>query len=163
MLIPLLPILIAALIVILMLFVGAVTTKIGAWYWQLKKPSYNPPSWVFAPAWTLILACAGWAGVLGWQHAADEATRALILALFVLNILTHMAWSPLFFNLQRPDWALLDIPLLWASIVGLIVVLWPVSLLAACLLLPYFFWVSFATLLNWQIVKLNRPFGQKRP
>jgi translocator protein len=71
----------------------------------------------------------------------------------VLNV----AWSVLFFRRQRPDWALLEVPLLWLSVLALIVLLWPRSRTASLLLIPYLAWVSFAAFLNYTIVQLNRP------
>ncbi len=74
-----------------------------------------------------------------------------------------MGWSPLFFTLRRPDWALAEIPLLWLSILALIVGLAPISTLAALLLAPYLVWVSVAAALNLEIVRLNGPFGRSLP
>jgi tryptophan-rich sensory protein len=85
-----------------------------------------------------------------------------VAALFGLNIVFHMLWSPLFFNLRRPDWALIEVPFLWLSILGLIVFLAPISRLASLLLTPYILWVSFAAFLNLVIVRLNAPFGTPR-
>ena len=73
-----------------------------------------------------------------------------------------MAWSPLFFTLERPDWSLAEVPLLWLSILALIVGLAPLSALAAWLLVPYLAWVSVAAALNLAIVRLNAPFGRPR-
>jgi tryptophan-rich sensory protein len=73
----------------------------------------------------------------------------------VLNIL----WSPLFFKLRRPDWALIEVPFLWLSILAPIVLLAPISRTASLLMTPYLVWVSFAAVLNLTIVQLNRPFG----
>jgi tryptophan-rich sensory protein len=73
----------------------------------------------------------------------------------VLNIL----WSPLFFKLRRPDWALIEVPFLWLSILAPIVLLAPISRTASLLMAPYLVWVSFAAVLNLTIVQLNRPFG----
>lgn len=66
-----------------------------------------------------------------------------------------MAWSALFFRLQRPDWALLEVGLLWLSILGLILLSARRSPLAAWLLTPYLLWVSFAGMLNFSVVRLN--------
>jgi translocator protein len=65
----------------------------------------------------------------------------------------------LFFNLRRPDWALIEIPFLWLSIVALIFGLAPLSPAAGWLLAPYLFWVTFAAFLNLTIVRMNRPFA----
>ncbi len=153
-------IIVAVLITVAVLGIGGAATNIGPWYRDLKKPSWNPPNWAFGPAWTVILGLAAWAGVLGWIHAGDGAQRVLVLALFGVNIVLHMLWSPLFFNLKRPDWALIEVPFLWASILALIIALWPLSHLAALLLTPYLAWVAFAAFLNLVIVRLNAPFGR---
>lgn len=138
---------------------GGLLTEIGAWYRGLKKPSWQPPDWLFGPAWTLILGLAAWAAVLAWDGAQDAAGRWTIVILYAANFLFHFAWSPLFFKLKRPDWALIEVPLLWASVLALCVALREYSVLASWLIAPYLAWVSFAAVLNWQIVRLNRPFG----
>jgi len=140
--------------------VGGAMTPIGPWYRDLKKPGLQPPNWVFGPAWTVILALAAWSAVLAWQAAVDDAARGRVLVLFGVNALCHLLWSPLFFRLRRPDWALIEVVFLWASLVALIVGLWPIAPRASLLIVPYFLWVSFASWLNWMIVRLNRPFGQ---
>jgi tryptophan-rich sensory protein len=78
--------------------------------------------------------------------------------LFGVNIFFHMLWSPLFFNLRRPDWALIEIPFLWLSIVVLMLGLAPLSPASAWLLTPYVLWVTFAAFLNLTIVRMNGPF-----
>jgi benzodiazapine receptor len=153
------PIIVAAIITILVLGVGAVMTTVGPWYRNLRKPAWNPPDWIFGPAWTVILGLAAWAGVLAWIDAPDADGRFRVAVLFGVNIALHMLWSPLFFNLRRPDWALIEVPFLWLSIVALMVGLAPVSSLAPWLLLPYLLWVTFAAVLNLVIVRMNRPFG----
>jgi tryptophan-rich sensory protein len=154
-----LPIIVAASLTILLLAVGGLTTNVGDWYRALRKPPWNPPNWAFGPAWTLILGLAACAGVLAWTHAHDTGAQVRIAALFAANIVFHALWSPLFFNLRRPDWALIEVPFLWLSILALIVGLTPLSPLAGLLLAPYLLWVSFAAVLNLTIVRLNRPFG----
>ena len=149
----------AAIITLLVLGIGGALTTVGPWYWNLRKPSWNPPDWIFGPAWTLILVLAAWAGVLAWT-GADPAGRARIAVLYVVNIVFHMAWTPLFFNMRRPDWALVEVPFLWLSVLALMVGLAPFSAAAPWLLLPYLLWVSFAAYLNLTIVRMNRPFGR---
>jgi tryptophan-rich sensory protein len=153
-----LPVVGAIIIVTLMLAVGGATTTVGPWYEDLRKPSWNPPNWIFGPAWTVILGLAAWSGVSAWTNAPDDAARILIVSLFAINIILHMLWSPLFFTLKRPDWALAEVPLLWLSIAALILGVGRYSTSAIWLLLPYLLWVTFAAALNFKIVRLNRPF-----
>ncbi len=155
-------ILVAVLITSVVLGVGGALTNVGMWYRRLRKPKWNPPNWAFGPAWTIILGLAAWAGVLAWTRAPDTASHWRIGLLFGANIVLHMAWSPLFFNLKRPDWALIEVPFLWLSILALIIALAPISTLAAALLAPYLAWVSFAAFLNLTIVRLNAPFGARK-
>jgi tryptophan-rich sensory protein len=158
-----LTIIVAAVVTILVLGVGGATTNVGPWYRNLHKPRWNPPDWLFGPAWTVILGLAAWAGVLAWrQTGGDSGLELRILVLFGINILLHGLWSPIFFNLRRPDWALLEVPFLWLSVLALIIGLMPLSRLAGWLLAPYLLWVAFAAFLNWTIVKMNRPFGAAR-
>ena len=138
---------------------GAFLTELSPWYYALRKPSWQPPDWLFGPAWTLILGLASISALLAWRAAPDRASRALVAALFVLNGVANLAWSPLFFRLRRPDWALWEVPLLWLSILVPIVLFAPLSRTASLLLLPYLAWVSFAAMLNLTIVRLNGPFG----
>ena len=156
-------IIVAIGITVLVLGAGALMTDVGPWYRDLKKPSWNPPNWIFGPAWTIILGLAATAGVLAWTNAPEAAAHVRIGILFGVNILLHLAWSPLFFNLKRPDWALLEVPFLWLSILALMIGLAPYTPLAIWLLLPYLLWVSFATFLNWTIVRINPPFGAGTP
>ncbi len=154
-----LPAIVAACLTAMLLAVGGLTTNVGPWYRDLRKPSWNPPNWVFGPAWTLSLAA--WAGVLGWTHTTDRFAHFRIAALYAANIVFHALWSPLFFNLQRPDWALIEVVFLWCSVLGLIIGLTPLSALSGFLLAPYLLWVSFAAVLNLTIVRMNRPFGTR--
>jgi benzodiazapine receptor len=142
-----------------LLIVGGIATPIGAWYNALRKPSWQPPGWAFGPAWTIILGLAAWSAAIAWQAAPDAASRQSVIVLFAVNALCHFAWSPLFFALRRPDWALVEVVFLWSSLVALLVGLWPISPFAALLIVPYFLWVSFAAVLNRAIVRLNGPFA----
>jgi benzodiazapine receptor len=149
----------AVLITLFVLGAGGLMTDIGVWYRDLRKPSWNPPNWLFGPAWATILGLAGWSGTLAWIHARGAGAHGRIVVLFSAMIVLHLLWSPLFFKLKRPDWALIEVPFLWLSILILIIAVAPISPLAAWLLSPYLVWVTFATALNRSIVRLNAPFG----
>jgi benzodiazapine receptor len=86
-------------------------------YRNLCKPAWNPPNWVVGPAWTVILGLAAWSGVLAWKSASLPTEHVRILV--GVHVVLHMLWSPLFFNFRRPDWALIEVPFLWLSIVAL--------------------------------------------
>ncbi len=151
------PIVAAALSAAAVAGLGALTTQLGPWYYSLNKPSWQPPDWLFGPAWTTIFALAALAGVIYWRQQENREGRLQILGAFALNAFLNTFWSLLFFRLERPDWALYEVPFLWLSILLLIVLLGRVSNKAAWLLVPYLVWVSFASVLNWEIVKLNAP------
>lgn len=152
------PILIAAGVALFLGVGGGLLTPIGPWYRTLRKPPWQPPGWAFGPAWTLILGLAAWSAVVAWNAAPDDAARRGVIVLFAVNAVCHFAWSPLFFKLRRPDWALVEVVFLWFSLVALIVGLWPIAPFASLLIVPYLLWVSFAAALNLAIVRLNRPF-----
>jgi tryptophan-rich sensory protein len=137
---------------------GGLLTDIGPWYRNLTKPRLQPPDWLFGPAWTLILGAWAYSAALAWTAAPDSATRTLVVVAFGFNAVLHFSWSPLFFKLKRPDWALIEIVPFWLSILALILIVAPLSERAAWLLVPYISWVSFAAGLNWKIVQLNKPF-----
>lgn len=153
------PVIVAAAVAILLGGLGGLMTPIGPWYRGLRKPSFQPPDWLFGPAWTIILGLAAWSAVIAWNAAPDAGTRTDVVILFVTNAVCHALWSPLFFRARRPDWALIEVVFLWASLVALLVGLWPISRQASLLILPYWLWVSFAAWLNAAIVRLNRPFA----
>lgn len=145
----------AAAAAVLVAVLGFLATDLEGWYEQLVKPAWQPPDWLFGPVWTLIYALAAMAGVLAWRAASDDAARTRILTLFAVNGFLNVLWSLLFFRLQRPDWALAEVALLWLSIVVLIVVLRSYSRTTTWLLLPYLAWVSFAAVLNAAVLRLN--------
>lgn len=150
---------VAALSATLVAGLGGAATQLGPWYYGLRKPLWQPPDWLFGPAWTVIFALIAAAGVAGWRAAADRASQVRLIALFGVNGFLNVLWSVLFFHLQRPDWALVEVVLLWLSILVLIIALAPLSRLASWLLVPYLAWVSFASVLNLAIVRLNQPFS----
>lgn len=141
---------------------GGLATELGPWYEALRKPAWQPPDWLFAPAWTVIYACAAIAAVEGWWRAPDPLHRSTVVELFLLNGALNVLWSVLFFRLRRPDWALLEVGALWVSILVLVLLLRRFSRPSAWLLLPYLAWVAFAAVLNLAIVELNAPFAADR-
>jgi benzodiazapine receptor len=133
----------------------ATSVSIRGWYLELQKPGWTPPGWLFPPLWTLLYLSMGVAGWLVWQ-TRDEQSIGLALGLFGLQLFLNLIWSVIFFGLRQTGWGLVDILLLWASIVATIGVFLKIRPAAGLLLLPYLAWVSYATALNYTIWKLNR-------
>ena len=155
------PLVISAAGAIVLAALGGLLTDIGPWYKNLKNPPWKPPDWAFGPIWTVILGLAAVAAALAWQAAPDSTAKRLILGVLLLNAVFHVVWSALFFRLRRPDWALVEVLMLWVSIALLIAVLGMHSLSAGLLLVPYIVWVSVAAFLNYEVVRLNGPFNQE--
>ncbi len=151
------PIYIAILLSLLVGGLGGAATEIGPWYFQLQKPSWQPPDWLFGPAWTTIYILTSIAGVKAWRRA-DEVQRRYFLGALLLNLVLNLLWSLIFFTAQRPDIALLEVVPLWLSILLMVLLVRGYSPASALLMLPYLGWVAFAAYLNWTIVKLNAPF-----
>jgi tryptophan-rich sensory protein len=138
--------------------IGGALTELGPWYFSLRQPEWKPPDVAFGVIWTLIFTLCAVSAWLAWQASDRAAKRRRVVVLFGLNAALNIFWSALYFKLQRPDWALVEVVFLWFSIVCLMVGLWRLSRWASLLLLPYFFWVSIASVLNLQTVVLNGPF-----
>lgn len=153
------PVLVALLLAAAVAFMGATMTEIGPWYAALAKPRWAPPDAAYGAAWTVIYALTALAGVRGWLAARTTAEREWLLGLFALNGFLNIAWSLIFFQLRRPDWAVVEVLALWVSVAALILFIWRRSMTGALLLVPYLLWVTFAGYLNMAIVRLNGPFG----
>jgi tryptophan-rich sensory protein len=126
------------------------------WYPTLVKPSFNPPSWVFGPVWTLLYLMMGIAAFLVWQKGEDRDPVKIALVLFGLQLVLNGLWSVLFFGMQRPGVAFAEILLLWLAIAATMVSFWRLVPSAGLLMAPYLAWVSFAAVLNGSIWMLNR-------
>jgi tryptophan-rich sensory protein len=138
--------------------IGGALTELGPWYFALKHPAWKPPDAAFGVIWTTIFTLCAISGWLAWQAASTPAERRCVAWMFGVNAVLNILWSALYFKLQRPDWALIEVVFLWLSILALIVGLWRLSRWASLLLVTYAVWVSIAALLNWQTVQLNGPF-----
>lgn len=131
--------------------VGALSQP-GPWYTTLAKPSWTPPPWLFGPVWTVLYLMMAFAAWLAWRKTG---WRGYAIPLFLLQLALNAAWSPLFFGLQRPGLAALDILCLLGALSATIIAFSRISRPAAWLLAPYFLWVSFATALNLAIWHMN--------
>lgn len=126
----------------------------GEWYATLRKPSWNPPGWVFGPVWSALYTMMAVAAWLVWRRGGFAAQRRALVPFFA-QLALNAAWTPLFFGLHRPGLAFAEILLLWLAIAWTIVAFWRVHRVAAGLLCPYLAWVSFAAALNGTLWRLN--------
>lgn len=138
--------------------IGGVATNrsLQSWYPSLRKPSLNPPSWVFGPVWTALYSLMAVAAWLDWRHGRSSENGRRALGLFGLQLGLNTLWSLLFFGLRAPGLALLEIGTLWASIAAWLIASTRVDRRTLWLIAPYLAWVSFASYLNLRIWQLNR-------
>ncbi len=148
---------IAILIPLLVGFTSGFFTagNVGGWYVTVQKPSWNPPNWLFGPVWTSLYILMGISLFLVWRSDAAVQVKRTALLLFALQLTLNFFWSLIFFQMHQIGWALVEIIVLWLLILATIFSFAKVNNLAAWLLVPYISWVSFASLLNYTIWKLN--------
>ncbi|MER9352609.1 tryptophan-rich sensory protein [Mesorhizobium sp. M0179] len=132
------------------LLIGYATLP-GEWYASLAKPPFNPPNWVFAPAWTLLYVLIAVAGWRTWERERAGAA----MKIWALQLVLNFAWSPTFFGAKQMGPALVVILALLASIALFIATVWNRDRVSGWLFAPYAAWVAFATLLNASLLLLN--------
>ena len=137
--------------------IGSLATfaNVRTWYPLLHKPSWNPPSWIFGPVWTVLYVLMAIAIWRAWRASASDAVRSRLVIGYFGQLALNAGWSIIFFGLKQPAWAFIDIIALWALLVALQIDIRRTDQLAGWLWLPYLLWVSFATALNLAIVWLN--------
>lgn len=135
--------------------VGGLTQKNSrSWYRTLRKPSFNPPDWIFGPVWTGLYALMAGSAYRVWKTPpSPERSRAL--GWWGAQLAANAAWTPLFFGAKRPAWALVDLALLLGGIGAYVNAARKVDRPAAWMMAPYAAWSGFASLLNEEIVRLN--------
>ncbi len=146
---------IAILICLLAAAFGSYFTDTGDWYDNLNKPAFNPPSWVFAPVWTVLYVMMGIAAGLVWHKGLDYPGVKTALILFGVQLMLNALWSFSFFGLQSPVAGLINILLLVFVLAITLLQFYKIKQTSGFLLVPYLSWVLFASLLNWNIVGLN--------
>ena len=130
------------------------TDSKSSWYKARKKPEWQPPANIFGPVWFVIYLLMLVSAVIVWHETSGDA-RTRLMILFAISGVLNLAWGFIFFKARSPMMAGVDIVALALSILLLMVRIWPVSPIAALLLLPYFLWVCFASVLNWAISRMN--------
>lgn len=124
------------------------------WYAALRRPSWAPPQWLFAPAWALLyllMAAAAWT-----VWSTGHADRSQVMTLFGAQLLLNLLWPAVFFGLRRMDWALAEMGVLWIAVATTMLRFWHLAPAAGAMMVPYLAWVSFAFFLNRAYWRLNR-------
>ena len=137
--------------------VGSVFTvsSIPIWYTGLAKPALNPPSWLFGLVWTTLYFLMGIAAFLVWRKGFERKEVKVAFGVFGIQLFLNAIWSIIFFGLQNPGAAFVEIVFLWLAILATIIAFSKISRMAVWLLVPYILWVSFASYLNFAIWILN--------
>lgn len=131
-------------------------SSVKTWFVTLNKPSFNPPSWLFAPVWTVLYILMGIAFYLIWKNnVANHLEKKNAMALYFVQLILNFFWSLIFFYAREPAWALVEILLLLMMIIITAFYFYKISKIAGWLLLPYILWVCFASVLNYSIWQLN--------
>ncbi len=136
--------------------IGAFFTaeEITTWYAALNKPSFNPPSYIFAPVWTVLYILMGTSFYLIWKRPVSQVRTAGVL-FFLIQFILNFFWSFIFFKQHKIGGAMIELVIMWLFILFTINEFRKLNKTAAWLLVPYITWVSFAGALNLAIWKLN--------
>ena len=130
-------------------------TGVETWYQTIQKPSWNPPNWVFGPVWTTLYVMMGIALWLVWKEDTSRELKMIAGILFAAQLILNFFWSFIFFKLEQPGFAFLEILFMWVAILATIFAFAQVNKTAAWLMVPYISWVSFAAMLNFTIWRMN--------
>lgn len=146
--------------IIISLLAGAIGSaatypEIRTWYAGLNKPVFNPPNWLFGPAWTFLYICMGIAIGIIINHKSKLKEKRQGILFFGIQLILNTLWSIVFFGLHSPLGALVIIALLWIFIFLTMRRFFKVSRIAGYFLVPYIAWVSFAAILNFSVFILN--------
>jgi benzodiazapine receptor len=137
-------------------FVGSLFTgmSVSTWYSALQKPSFTPPDYVFAPVWILLYLLMGIAAFLVWREIESKEVKGALL-FFSIHLAVNLLWTAIFFGLRSIYGGFIVITILWTMILVLMIIFRKISTLSSILLIPYFLWVTFASILNAGIMILN--------
>ena len=137
--------------------IGSMVTRpaVTGWYVTVQKPVFSPPNEVFAPVWTILYMLMAVALYLVWHKRENGVRDNLALQLFAVQLTLNVFWSVVFFGLHSIGGGLILICLLGMTLLATIRRFWSISKFAAACLIPYFLWLSFATVLNFAIWRLN--------
>lgn len=141
------------------LLLGLLSGQLGgsadsAWFQSLIKPAIFPPPMWFGIVWSILYVMLGFALALVCS-AWGARGRTAAIVMFLIQLAVNLAWSPIFFGQHQITGGLILIAVLDVLVIVTIVMFWRVRKLAAVLMLPYLAWILFATVLNYEFLRLN--------
>ena len=135
---------------------GFVTrAALDPWYYNLVKPAFNPPKWIFGPVWTLLYIMMS---VAAWLAYKKSKNSNKILTVYFVHLLINASWSYVFFHYKQIFIASFIISIIIFFILYLMVLYSKYSKPSVLLMLPYFAWSTFALYLNSTIYILNSTY-----
>lgn len=137
--------------------IGAIFTakSVNTWYQTLNKPSFNPPDSVFQPVWTTLFILIGISAYLVWQKREQIQNFPRTVAIYLMQLLLNLMWSFIFFQVRLIGLALFEIIIFLIVIIINARMFYKIDKTAGLLFIPYILWVSFATLLTYNLFILN--------
>lgn len=130
-------------------------SSVDTWFKTVNKPSFNPPDSVFGPVWTFLYILMGLSAYLVWQKRDQIAHVPRTAAIYLIQLVLNLAWSFIFFYAHELGIAVIEIVVLWIVIIINAFTFYKIDKTAGLLFIPYILWVSFATILTYNIFVLN--------
>ena len=121
------------------------------WYSEIILPSFNPPSWVFGPVWTILYIFMSVAAWFAWKKTSDKK----ILQIYFIHLFFNSIWSVIFFGFHQIFIALIDLVIILIFIIWLMKIYYQVNKISFLLMTPYLLWSFYALVLNANIYYLN--------
>ena len=142
------------------LVIGAIgayftASSVDGWYRTINKPSFNPPDGIFGPVWTSLYILMGISAYLVWQKRDQIVHFPRTVAIYLIQLVLNLLWSFVFFYAHELGLALIEIIALWIAIIINARVFYKIDKTAGLLFIPYILWVSFASVLTYNIFALN--------
>lgn len=124
-------------------------------YSELIKPSFAPPSWVFAPVWTVLYVFIAVSFLAVFYKAYQKQVPAKLVLPFILNLIFNFSFTPIQFGLKNNFLASVDIIFVLLTLSWALLAVWKHARWVTLINLPYFFWCCFATFLQLTITVMN--------
>ena len=121
------------------------------WYSEITLPTFNPPSWVFGPVWTILYIFMSVAAWIAWNKSSNKK----VLQVYFVHLFFNAIWSVIFFGFHQIFIALIDLGIILIFIIWLMKIYYQINKISFVLMIPYLLWSSYALVLNATIFYLN--------